>query len=103
MWSIDASGNGAGGVHTGDINRDDLIDVVSGWEQSCDRMLYLNPSPKTVRETVAWSRIDISSGMTIECIEDAAFAGLDLDGFDDAVISSIEGDTQSLGIHWLAH
>lgn len=102
MWSIDASGNGADGVHTGDINRDGLIDVVSGWEQSGDLMLYLNPGPQTVRETVAWSRIDISSGMTIEGIEDAAFADLDLDGFDDAVISSIEGDTQSLGIHWLA-
>lgn len=29
-WSIDASGNGADGVHTGDINRDGLVDVVSG-------------------------------------------------------------------------
>ena len=36
MWSIDASGNGADVFHTGDINRDGLIDVVSGWEQSGD-------------------------------------------------------------------
>jgi hypothetical protein len=28
------------GVHTGDINRDGLVDVVSGWEQSGDLMLY---------------------------------------------------------------
>ena len=102
QWVIDGSGNGADGVHTGDINRDGLVDVVSGWEQSGDLMLYLNPGPQGVKETAAWSRVDISGGVAIEGIEDAAFADLDLDGFDDAVISSIEGDTQSLGIHWLA-
>ncbi len=102
MWSIDSSGNGADGVHTGDINRDGLTDVVSGWEQSGDLMLYLNPGPDGVRESAAWSRVDISGGVAIKGIEDAAFADLDLDGFDDAVLSSIEGDTQTLGIHWLA-
>ena len=101
-WAIDASGNGADGVHIGDINRDGLVDVVSGWEQSGDLMLYLNPGPDSVRDTQAWSRVDISGDVTIEGIEDAAFADLDLDGFDDAVLSSIEGDNQSLGIHWLA-
>ncbi len=101
-WAIDTSGNGADGVTTGDINRDGLIDVVSGWEQSGDLRLYLNPGPGHVRDAAAWSHIDISGGVPIEGIEDAAFADLDLDGFDDAVISSIEDDTQTLGIHWLA-
>ncbi|MCB1690866.1 MAG: VCBS repeat-containing protein [Halioglobus sp.] len=100
-WSIDASGNGADGVNTGDYNRDGLIDVVSGWEQSGEMMLYLNPGPDTVRETAAWQRVDISGGGVMEGIEDAAFADLDLDGFDDAILSSIESDTQTLGIHWL--
>jgi hypothetical protein len=102
MWSIDSSGNGADGVHTSDINRDGLVDVVSGWEQSGDLMLYLNPGPNGVRETAEWSRVDISGGVAIKGIEDAAFADLNLDGFDDAVLSSIEDDTQTLGIHWLA-
>lgn len=102
MWSIDSSGNGADGVHTGDINRDGFVDVVSGWEQSGDLMLYLNPGPDSVRETEAWARIDISGGVAIKGIEDAAFADLDMDGFDDAVLSSIEGDNQTLGIHWPA-
>jgi len=102
MWSIDSSGNGADGVHTSDINRDGLVDVVSGWEQSGDLMLYLNPGPNGVRETAEWSRVDISRGVAIKGIEDAAFADLNLDGFDDAVLSSIEDDTQTLGIHWLA-
>ncbi len=102
MWVIDGSGNGADGVFTGDINRDGLVDVVSGWEQSGDLVLYLNPGPAGVRQTAAWGRVDIGAGAVIEGIEDAAFADLDLDGFDDAVISSIEDDTQTLGIHWLA-
>jgi len=101
MWPIDSSGNGADGVHTGDMNRDGLVDVVSGWEQSGDLMLYLNPGPETVRHIESWRRVDISGGVPIKGIEDAAFADLDLDGFDDAVLSSIESDTQTLGIHWL--
>jgi hypothetical protein len=101
MWKIDTHGNGADGVHLGDINRDGLVDVVSGWEQSGDLMLYFNPGPALVRDEIAWSQVDISGGLPIKGIEDAAFADFDLDGFDDAIISSIEGDTQSLGIHWL--
>ncbi|MCB1708896.1 MAG: VCBS repeat-containing protein, partial [Halioglobus sp.] len=101
-WAIDTNGNGADGVYTGDINRDGLVDVVSGWEQSGDLRLYLNPGPATVRQTAAWSHVDISDGIAIVGIEDAAFADLDLDGFYDAVISSREGDTRSLGLHWLA-
>ena len=101
-WAIDTNGNGADGVYTGDINRDGLVDVVSGWEQSGDLRLYLNPGPATVRQTAAWSHVDISDGIGIEGIEDAAFADLDLDGFYDAVISSREGDTRSIGLHWLA-
>lgn len=101
MWKIDTLGNGADGVHLGDINRNGMIDVVSGWEQSGDLMLYFNPGPEKVRDEIAWSKVDISGGVSIKGIEDAAFADLDLDGFDDAIISSVEGHTQSLGIHWL--
>lgn len=63
-------------------------------------MLYFNPGPELVRDEIAWSQVDISGGLPIKGIEDAAFADFDLDGFDDAIISSIEGDTRSLGIHW---
>lgn len=101
MWPIDASGNGADGVHTGDMNRDGLVDVVSGWEQSGDLMLYLNPGPETVRHFKSWRRVDISGGVPTEGIEDAAFADLNLDGYDDTVLSSIESNTQTLSIHWL--
>ena len=90
-WAIDASGNGADGVHVGDINRDGLVDVVSGWEQSGDLMLYLNPGPDSARETAAWAGVDISGGIAIEGIEDAAFADLDLDGDCPALRSTSRG------------
>lgn len=99
-WSIDSRGNGADGVHTADINRDGYIDVVSGWEQSGDIFLYLNPGTGPLTTTAPWPRIDISGGLEIEGIEDAAFADLDLDGYADAVISSIEGETKTIGLHW---
>lgn len=99
-WIIDASGNGADGVHTGDINDDGLPDVVSGWEQSGSIMLYLNPGPGKVRKAGGWQAVDIGGGLEIEGIEDAAFADLNLDGRDDAVIASIEGSTKTLSIHW---
>tara|TARA_R110001592_G_scaffold363372_2_gene686144 strand:- start:4959 stop:6266 length:1308 start_codon:yes stop_codon:yes gene_type:complete len=99
-WTIDSHGNGADGVHIGDINQDGLIDVVSGWEQSGDIKLYINPGPHRVRDESAWSRTDISGGLEIKGIEDAAFADLDLDGVIDTVISSIEGNTRNLAIHW---
>ena len=53
-WSIDSRGNGADGVHTADINRDGFIDVVSGWEQSGDILLYLNPGKDRVTNTAPW-------------------------------------------------
>jgi hypothetical protein len=99
-WIIDDRGNGADGVHIGDINQDGMVDVVSGWEQSGNLVLYLNPGPTQVRQTNSWPHIDVSGGLEIEGIEDAAFADLNLDGREDAVISSIEGDTRTLSIHW---
>ena len=87
-WAIDTSGNGADGVYTGDINRDGLVDVVSGWEQSGDLRLYLNPARRPCVGPRPGHIVDISDGIAIVGIEDAAFADLDLDGFYDAVISS---------------
>ena len=99
-WSIDSDGNGADGVHTGDINRDGFVDVVSGWEQSGNIFLYLNPGKNRVTNTASWPRTDIGGGLEMEGIEDAAFADMDLDGYPDAVISSIEGETKTIGLHW---
>ena len=100
-WPIDSSGNGADGVDTADINGDGRLDVVSGWEQSGEIKLYINPGRHRVRGKAAWSATEISYDLEIKGIEDAAFADLNLDGSVETIISSIEGDTKTLGIHWL--
>jgi hypothetical protein len=99
-WNIDSDGNGADGVHTGDFNRDGLVDVVSGWEQSGELKLYLNPGIDRLKLPATWSPIDISGGLAVEGIEDAAFVDLDLDGSIEAVVSSSEGSSRMLAIHW---
>lgn len=100
-WSIDSTGDGADGVHTADINEDGFLDVVSGWEQSGQIKLYLNPGKKNISFDQAWSMTDLNRGKSTRGVEDAAFADLDLDGSIDSVISSVEGYTKNLHIHWV--
>jgi len=99
QWTIDSNGSGADGVHTADFNGDGYVDIVSGWEQSGDVKLYLNPGQENIREEGAWSAIVLNGREHLWGIEDAAFADLDLDGDAESVISSIEGYTRSLKIH----
>ena len=47
-WSIDSSGSGADGVHIADFNSDGYPDIVSGWEQSGELKIYLNPGPNEI-------------------------------------------------------
>jgi hypothetical protein len=98
-WEIDADGNGADGVDVADIDGDGYVDVVAGWEQSGDVRVYLNPGLKGASKHDLWSKTDISAGVVVEGIEDAAFADMDLDGITDTVISSVEGKTKSLVLH----
>jgi hypothetical protein len=105
LWksrSIDSAGDGADGVHTADINEDGFLDVVSGWEQSGLIKLYLNPGQPGLTNDQSWTVIDLNQGRSARGVEDAAFADLDLDGSIDSVISSVEGYTMSLNIHWLS-
>ncbi len=100
-WIIDSGGNGADGVHLGDINNDGLVDVVSGWEQSGKVKVYINPGPNQIKKDKSWIEKNIARNMDLKGIEDAAFVDLDLDGLIDSVITSIEGRTMSLGVHHL--
>ena len=92
------AGNGADGVHLADIDGDGFPDIVAGWEQSGQAMLYLNPGEK-LRETRRWPAVDVGAGLPLHGIEDAALADLDADGTIDAILSSAEGRTRRLAIH----
>lgn len=91
---IDASSRGADGTRLMDVNRDGHLDIATGWEQGGLVRVYLNPGPKAVRK--AWPAVSVGQARNVE---DAVFADLDHDGAMD-IISSCEGRTRSLYIHW---
>ncbi len=94
MHVIDNSLRGADGVRLADVNGDGLMDVVTGWEGSGKSRIYFHPGYKDV--TKPWPNVTVGSAFAVE---DAVFADLDGDGFYD-VISSCEGKTKMLLVHW---
>jgi hypothetical protein len=92
--SIDNSLNGADGVRLADINKDGLEDIVTGWEESGQSKVYLHPGYESVKNR--WPSVIVGKAPDVE---DAVFADLDNDGTLD-VISSTEGTSRSLYIHW---
>ena len=97
MWSrhtIDDSSLGADGVRQADVNGDGLLDVVTPWEQGGRVRVYLNPGPEGLRER--WPAVTVGE---VGDPEDAFFVDLDGDGALD-VVSSCEGRTRSIFVHW---
>jgi len=89
---IDDSSKGADGVKLGDLNRDSLQDIVTGWEEGGEVRAYLNPGPQRARQP--WPRVTVGKVMSPE---DAIFADLDGDGRLE-VISCTEGGTRT--VYW---
>lgn len=92
--TVDSTSQGADGVRLADVNQDGHQDVTTAWEEGGAVRVYMNPGPSRVAEP--WPRVtvgNVSSG------EDAVFADLDADGATD-VVSSTEGDEQTLYVHW---
>ncbi|MEM9282855.1 MAG: VCBS repeat-containing protein [Verrucomicrobiota bacterium] len=85
---------GADGVRLGDLNRDGLLDLVTGWEEGSAIRVCLNPGPNGASKP--WPAITVGEA---EDTEDAVFADLDGDGMLE-VISSSEGSTKTVFIHW---
>ena len=98
---IDGSGNGADGVDVGDLNSDGWPDITTGWEQSGEVMVYLNPGRVSVRNH--WPAVDVGGGLGLVGVEDAVFADLSGDGRIDSVVTAVEKSTQQAGIHWLTN
>jgi hypothetical protein len=91
---IDDASRGADGVRLADVNADGRPDIATGWEQGGITRAYLNPGPDKAKE--AWPAVTV--GRTPD-VEDAVFADVDGDGAVD-MISSCEGKTQTVFIHW---
>ena len=85
---------GADGVRLADINGDGRLDVTTGWEQGGAIRVCVNPGPAAARRP--WPAV---TGGKVQSPEDAVFADLDGDGRLD-VVSSCEGKTRSIFVHW---
>lgn len=85
---------GADGVRLADVNRDGLLDVVTGWENGDAIRVCLNPGSENVRGL--WPSVTVGR---VKDAEDAIFTDLDGDLRVD-VVSSCEGKTQSMFVHW---
>ncbi len=91
---IDDSSRGADGVRLADVNGDGLEDIATGWEEGGRVRVYLNPGAGRSRQP--WPAVTVGA---VGSPEDAVFADLDGDGAWD-VLSSTEGDEQTLYVHW---
>ncbi len=92
--TIDASSQGADGVRLADVNGDGLQDIATGWEEGGKVRAYLNPGHKKAREP--WPAV---TGGSVPSPEDAVFVDLNRDGAVD-VVSSTEGKSRTLFVHW---
>ena len=92
--TIDDSSFGADGIRFGDINGDGLLDITTPWEEGGQVRVYINPGKNGLKDR--WPAVTVGK---VGDPEDSFFVDLDGDGHLD-VVSSCEGDTQSIFVHW---
>jgi hypothetical protein len=92
--TIDRSSRGADGIRLADVNGDGRLDITTGWEEGGVIRVYLNPGPDDASRS--WPMVTVGK---VKSPEDAVFADLDGDGAVD-VVSSCEGRTRTMFIHW---
>ena len=96
-WSrhtVDNSSRGADGVRLADVNDDDLPDLVTPWEEGGIVRVYLHPGEDRAKQP--WPSVTVGK---VASPEDALFVDLDADGAID-VVSSCEGVTNTMFVHW---
>lgn len=96
IWTrhvIDDTSKGADGVKLGDIDRDGLLDIVTGWEEGGEVRVYRNPGPAAARKP--WPCVTVGK---VAAPEEAIFVDIDNDGGLD-VLSGAEGKTRTIFLH----
>ena len=91
---IDDSSRGADGVRLADVDGDGRLDIATGWEEGGVVRLARNPGADRVR--TRWPTVTVGK---VAAPEDAVAVDLDGDGAVD-VVSSCEGKTRSVFVHW---
>jgi hypothetical protein len=94
MHTIDASSNGADGVKLADINKDGLLDIATGWEESGITKLYFHPGKDKVKEL--WPSVIVGKTTSVE---DAVFIDINNDGQLD-IVSCTEGKSKKILVHF---
>lgn len=92
--TIDNLFSGADGVKLGDLNKDGLLDITTGWEETGITKVYIHPGFEHVKEE--WPSVIVGDTPSVE---DAVFTDIDNDGNLD-VVSSTEGDNRKMYINW---
>ncbi len=92
--TIDDSSFGADGVRLADVNGDGRLDITSPWEEGGEIRVYFHPGDSGLRDR--WPAVTVGK---VGDPEDSFFVDLDGDGAVD-VVSSCEGKTQSMYVHW---
>ena len=66
MHTIDASSNGADGVKLADINKDGLLDIATGWEESGITKLYFHPGKDKEKEL--WPSVIVGKTTSVKML-----------------------------------
>jgi len=91
--TIDDASRGADGVKLGDLNRDGLPDIATGWEEGGVVRVCLNPGRERAAER--WPSVVVGRAKNVE---EAIFADLDGDGRPE-IVSGSEGGTKAVFRH----
>ncbi len=94
LHTIDDTSRGADGARLADVNGDGLLDIACPWEQGGVIRVYLNPGHQKSKNR--WNAVTVGQ---VKSPEDAVFVDLDGDGNVD-VVSSCEGKTRTMYVHW---
>jgi hypothetical protein len=100
LMSSDGGGrDGADGVDVADFDNDGDLDVVTGWEESGEIIVAINPGTGFPGPTwdiaTPWTKLNVDGGDRKQGLEDAVFVDFQDDNLPE-VVSAAEGDVREV-------